>query len=508
MRLVTGDECGLLKECIPELARKEEDLNAPIKEFGAMPEVTLEGVSRIDPREIQSRTRGVVDMTCTGTDDDFFSFAALRQNGSIESWEGSTTNKKQFGSYDKKFSTKNIFEDVEFDGRLRTLGLGSFQKHRRLCAGDMLGNLVVVNADNGKVVEQFNGYYSSKGRNTISYTPGKTLNTQLATAMACDGINGRVAIGGRERETTILDLSTGKVVFKAKNLPPDPQTLLQQPVWPTSILFFEDPSVMAVGTGYKQVRLYDVRESSKMRRPTVATPEGLFEYRVTSLCQINEHRLVVGDAAGFIYDLDIRTLDRNLKRTDNNNVGRYVGPAGSVRQLNKHPSLPLMAAVGLDRMLRIYDTNKRKLLDCVYLKQRLNCVLFDSDDTWEIGQSDKANDDEDDYDIDQDDVVEDYIDSDDEKEANGKDKGSSDDEAESDDQSEDSESSGSSDKMGNEPDEARMETDEESVNASEQEEISSDENDSDEESEASDDDKSDSDDEEIVIKAAKKRRRT
>lgn len=507
MRLITGDECGLLKECIPELSRKEEDLNAPIKEFGAMPDVTLKGVCRIDPKERQSRSRGVVGLTNTDANDGFLSFAVLRQDGSIDSWEGSTMNKQHFGKYDNIFSSKNVFEDVELNGRLRTLGLGSFRKDRRLCAGDMEGNLIVVNADSGNVVQHYNGYNSSNGKKSLSYVPGKILNTQLATAMACDGVYGRVAIGGRERETTVLDLASGKVVFKAKNLPPDPQTLLQQPVWPTSILFFRDPSVMAVGTGYKQVRIYDVRENSKMRRPTAVTPEGTFEYRVTSLCQINEHRLVIGDAAGSIYDLDIRTLDRDMKRSDNNNLGRFVGPAGSVRELKKHPTLPLMAAVGLDRMLRIYDTDKRKLLDCVYLKQRLNSVLFSNDESWEVGQNGKASDD-DDYDIDQDDLVEDYIDSDDEENETSRNRNqSTDEQSEEDDQSEDSDSSSSLASNSPVAAEKGMATDEESIEASDIDEDSSNESDSDDESEADDDDESSAEEEEVVIKTAKKRRR-
>jgi ribosome biogenesis protein NSA1 len=414
MRLITGDECGLLKECIPELSRKEADPHAAVAAFGAMPDVTREGVKRIDPAEIQTRSRGIVDLTFTGTVDDQASFAALRQNGSIEFWGADIESRSGYGNYDKNISTENVFSDVEENSKISPLGLGCFQDKNRVCAADMLGNIAVVSMKTGKIVEQYNGYASSKRGKTISYTPGNNQNTQLAMAMACDPVHGRVAIGGRERETTLLDLSTGSVVFKAKNLPPDPQTLLQQPVWPTSILFLEGASTMAVGTGYKQVRLYDVREDSKMRRPNLTTPEGLFEYRVTSMCQVNEHRLVVGDAAGCIYDLDLRTLDRNQKRSDNSNVGRYVGPAGSVRQLKKHPSLPLIAAIGLDRMLRIYDTNQRKQLDCIYLKQRLNCVLFGSDDTWGIGEPDKITGAEGDYDIDQDDVVEDYVDSDDE----------------------------------------------------------------------------------------------
>merc|ERR1712166_537757 len=119
------------------------------------------------------------------------------------------------------------------------------------------------------------------------------------------------------------------------------QTLLQQPVWPTAIQFLnKESNLMAVGTAYKQVRLYDVRENSKTRRPTSLTPEGLLEYRVTCLCQVDEHELVVGDTAGYIYSLDIRKMGRNPKGPANRDMGRYAGPVGSVRQLKKHPTLP------------------------------------------------------------------------------------------------------------------------------------------------------------------------
>jgi ribosome biogenesis protein NSA1 len=522
MRLFTGDECGLLKEWIPELARRRENKDAPLKTYGGMAYVTRDGVSRIDPKELQKRSRGVVDMVFTNGDDDDqenVSFATLRQHGSVELWEGSADSRKGFGKYDMKYSTKNLFEDdiesSDKDGKIiRPLGLGSFPKQSRICAGDMFGNLTIVNVASGKIVETFNAYSTSKRGNTIAYTPGKVLNSQLATAMACDPIHGRVAVGGRERETMLLDLSTGKVVFKAKNLPPDPQTLLQQPVWPTAIQFLQDSAVMAVGTGYKEVRLYDVRENSKMRRPTATTPEGLFEHRVTSLCQVDEHELVVGDAAGHIYSLDIRTLGRNPKSHANKNIARYVGPAGSVRQLKKHPTLPRLAAVGLDRMLRIYDTKKRKQLDCVYLKQRLNCVLFGNDDTWGMSkheEDDAGGDDEDDWDIDQDDVVKDYVDSEDEEKDNNNSEEMSDEQSESeeDQKSSDEEEGESLDDQGDHDniDVISMDSssDQESASDSEgKDEVEAAEGE--DEVEAKRDDDSDSD-EEIVIKAPKRRRR-
>lgn len=415
MRLITGDECGLLKECIPELSHRVRDPNAAVTPYNSMPDVTKDGVCRIDPHEKQARERGVIDMAWVDNEEEMhcqeYSFASLRRNGSIEIWKGQAEKRNQHGQYVLQRTSKNIFHDVE---RPSPLGLGVFQKQDRICAGDSLGNLVVLkNNDVLDVVETYHAYKGSKRGDTISYTPGKAVNTQLATAIAFDTIHGRVAMGGRERETCLVDIQTGDSVFKTKNLPPDPQTLLQQPVWPTAIEFLnQDGNTMAVGTAYKQVRLYDVRENSKMRRPTQTTPEGLLEYRVTSLCQTSDHELVVGDGAGYIYSLDLRRLGRDLKTAANKDMGRYVGPAGSVRQLKKHPTLPRLAAVGLDRMLRIYDTKKRLQLDCIYLKQRINCVLMHSDGTWDGNGSAVDVVDPEDVDIDQDDIVQEYVDSD------------------------------------------------------------------------------------------------
>jgi len=432
MRLVTGDECGLLKEIIPELGRKKKGPNDIITPYNAMPDVVTEGVSRIDPKESQKRSRGLVDMVWTDEGDGIISqdggsssssFSVLRKNGSVELWDATIDNKKSFGQHTLKCSTSNnIFGG---DANPRPLGLGYFHQQNRLCAGDMLGNIVILDVKNKNkcdVIQTYNAYTTNKRSNTISYTPGKLDNSQLATAIAFDTAHARAAVGGREREVCLIDILTGKLIFKTKNLPPDPQTLLQQPVWPTAIQFLNnDFNMMAVGTAYKQVRLYDVRENSKTRRPTSLTPEGLLEYRVTSLCQVDEHELVAADTAGYIYSLDIRKMGRNPKGPANRDMARYAGPVGSVRQLKKNPTLPRLTAVGLDRMLRVYDTENRKQLDCIYLKQRLNCVLFHKNHIWDstgdtgVISDDDDNDDDmddDDDDIDQDDVLQDYVDTD------------------------------------------------------------------------------------------------
>jgi ribosome biogenesis protein NSA1 len=492
MRLFTGDECGLLKECIPELAPPL--LSAEQRSIPNAPIPTTKGEDvgrRLDNgKELQTRRRGIVDLkflSSHGGDNPSISLAALRTNGSVEFWKGSAKTKKSFGSYTKVHTTssENVFtadnnhknNNKGGTTACRPLGLGVFPQQQRVCAGDALGNLAILKyyqddedeeednnkeRSNGQVVQRYNAYTTSKGGTCISYTPGNHANTQLATAMAFDAVHGRVAVGGRERETTLIDLMTGQVVFKAKNLPPDPQTLLQQPIWPSAILFLphEHHNVLAVGTAYKQVRLYDVRTDSQLRRPTATTPpEPILDYRVTALCQVDTHHLVVGDTAGYLYNLDLRMLKRQgmVQKGGpvHKDLGRYVGPGGSVRQLQKHPTLPRMAVVGLDRMLRIYDTTTRKQLECIYLKQRLNCVAFGPEGTWstkrvvggeddEAGDEDEEDDDQDgngnpgDVDIDQEDVVEDYVDSDDDDKVDDSSNDDDDDDDEDDESEDDS----------------------------------------------------------------------
>jgi ribosome biogenesis protein NSA1 len=445
MRLITGDECGLLKEVIPETGRPKsddtDDPTTPVKPYhmDLADKVTKLGARRIDPNEQQTRERGVIDLTWmnetnshTGGNvgDNRLEFAALRRNGSVQVWSANRDDPQKHGRYRTDFTTTNVFSEAWDGSKDRRgccpLGIGYLPQDHRLCAGDSFGNVVVLDAGGDKqceIIHTYNTYQNSKRGQKITYTPGSFDNTQMATTMAVHPIQGRVAMGGRERETSLLDLETGQVVWKAKNLPPDPQTLLQQPVWPTAICFLgQDSNTMAVGTAYKEVRLYDIRESTKVRRPTAVTPEGLFEYRVTSLCPLGPANtscdLVVGDAAGFLYQLDLRKLGKDRKVQAHKDLSRFVGPGGSVRQIQLHPTLPRMAVVGLDRMLRIFDTNTRKQVDCVYLKQRLNSVLFHTDDDWDIAkeitqyESDEAirSDDEG---IDQDDLVQDYVDSDD-----------------------------------------------------------------------------------------------
>jgi len=77
--------------------------------------------------------------------------------------------------------------------------------------------------------------------------------------------------------------------------------------------------------------------------------------------------VVCGDSVGNLYQVDARTGKL---------VANYKGFVGSVKSVKYHPSLPFIGSVGLDRFLRVHQSSTRKLAHRLYIKQRMNCVLF------------------------------------------------------------------------------------------------------------------------------------
>jgi hypothetical protein len=319
---------------------------------------------------------------------------------------------------------------------------------------------------------------------TLTYTKGQYANANLATCFTIDTSGTKFAVGGRERSVAVLDVENGNVIWKAKNLPPDPQTLLQQPMWTTALQFLHTPTsssssssssdwfsnigsggsgpdmtLLATGTAYKQVQIYDIRASSSAaaasssRRPVLYTPEHLLEHRITTLCQLADgYTLAVGDTVGDVHLLDMRKMHSGKQQYSSsgnkrgsscgsggnrrrNNAkeeigrGRLVGPGGSIRQLYRHPTIPhYLGCVGYDRKLWMWNVSSRKMVECVYLKQRLNCLLICEDGRWsEKEEEDNMEDGEGrgaEYDDDvevgdggdlEDDEVQDYVDSDNEE---------------------------------------------------------------------------------------------
>jgi ribosome biogenesis protein NSA1 len=215
-----------------------------------------------------------------------------------------------------------------------------------------------------------------------SSSSGSDQGTTFNTGGPVDATSWRgttLATGGKERDVQLWDLHTQQCTWRAKNVPMDYKLQLRIPVWVTAVAPLhsaqEDPlqQQLIAGTAYKHLRFYDARAH---RRPVKSLDYG--EYRITALVVAGGGReAIIADAAGEVTCLDLRTLRRRR---------RYSGGGGSTRCLALHPTLPVFAAVGLDRMCRVYDINSSSSsssksghtepLHSIYLKQRANRVLF------------------------------------------------------------------------------------------------------------------------------------
>lgn len=230
MRLITADECGLLKEVIPEYTRESE--NDQIKESG---------IRRITPdKEQQTRANGIVSLAFVSSeessvdDDPAFSFAALRMNGSVEIWGSNevmdtTTNGKiprgnPVLNYGRAKVLNNVFLDENDDEKINSYTakpLGIHSLKNRLACCDSSGTMSIISCPDGgdaKVAANYDLYPKKAAINQNNKRDiGMATKTNMLTAFALSD-SGRAAVGGRERETTIFDVETGKQVWKVCQL--------------------------------------------------------------------------------------------------------------------------------------------------------------------------------------------------------------------------------------------------------------------------------------------------
>ena len=323
MRIITGDECGLLKEVIPELCRPSTtSSNNNIHAGKARPSATSiqaaassygttneggnqlqNGIQRLETgNDIQSRERGIISLSflpppstssSTNNTSSEFNFAALRTNGIVETWNGTRINNnnddevnvtsaryKKYGglvkgilpdqqqsntnskeeekdvsgsdneetNQEKKKSTKGWYtnQPIRPIGMVSNYSTSSTTTTNPILATcDSIGTISLINTNklsNG-VISTYNAFdidtsssgstgggselptpSSSKNNSnsigTLTYTRGRYANVSIATSIAIDSSGGsgecKLAVGGRERGVRVLDLETGKLLWKAR----------------------------------------------------------------------------------------------------------------------------------------------------------------------------------------------------------------------------------------------------------------------------------------------------
>jgi hypothetical protein len=430
MRFVTGDECGVLKESLP-IPRKEKL------------DVTGGHVKLLTPVEQMDRSNGIIDLKWWSDDGDERSFGAVLKDGRVQEFSitieaeasTNTASKPNHGVYKVVRECPKLYRNAD-EGKEVAIGLHRFQTNNnsKVCVCSSKGQINIFDmekfAEFDDDDEGAESSLSSRDRivqSLYAYHDKKTkeiVQDVLVAAHASNSDAGLLAVGGKERETVLFDLNAGKPIWIAKNLPPDPQTLLHPLVWPTAACFM-GKDILAIGTAYHQVRIYDVRLTSQQRRPVAYSPfdKSLFGHRITALCCPNKKPqqqseqtnvggnndvLLVGDSAGFLMALDIRMLRGGaiLRETSHKAVvGRYVGPSGSIRHIQAHTN-GHVACVGLDRMLRVFDMKSRRQVHAIYLKQRVNCLLMSMDNEASVETETPITDDSD---VDVEDEIEDYV---------------------------------------------------------------------------------------------------
>lgn len=431
MRVITGDEFGIIKECkIPVKPNKNEKAFCSNEDGVPQRKITI-----LYKPPAPSRSQGVVSISQLPSTDHLSSFAALLMDGSVHTYQ---TNSDSDDSIPATVVSKltNIFESKK-DGTITLppsqyimdtalpVGMGTItapsKEDQILVACNAQGHVALIKKS--RLDHQCSVVTRYQDIIPMDTAAANQKNHNYITAFATSSVADTCALGGRNQPIHLFCLETGKIIWKSKNVKPSLITLLDDPVWTTALQFMYDESnlnqkdLLVAGSAYKQIQLYDIR--AQRRRPTLVSPKSLLNYRVTSLLTKNasgKDTVIVGDASGGVYSIDLRKMNTLLHR--------YVGPVGSVRSISTPVTdeiNPYISCVGLDRYLRVFDVARpRKSMHDIYLKQRLNCCISYADDP------NIEHDDEDDFfnfvdrkedahaastkneEMDQDDIVADY----------------------------------------------------------------------------------------------------
>ena len=224
MKIITGDECGLLKEVTLEHTRKTEPV--------AIGEIN--GIRRIrTDQDQQTRARGVLSLSFLPNKNSAFdnkedsfsslSFAALRINGSVEVWDGIHSGNDAHGHPQLNYKPTKVLSNVFGNQKSNAKPLAIHTFNNVLACCDSSGTMSVISCKNGEnlnVVAQYDAS-AKKGKadqkrkllQVNEKQHSQTKSNSLFTAFALSD-SGRAAIGGRERETTILDVETGRQIWK------------------------------------------------------------------------------------------------------------------------------------------------------------------------------------------------------------------------------------------------------------------------------------------------------
>ncbi|CAM9484830.1 unnamed protein product [Laminaria digitata] len=363
MRIITADETGLIK-----VVRLESGECLAVSAGEQAREHAVRAICHLNTASASTSSSSHQEDGHCG------SVHVVRSAGAVETWDMSQSERE--GSNGNACSL--TLDGTTVEGPSQPVAIASLPPGS---GSSEASRVFTCNAD-GEV--QVVSYAASDRADETPQQARFSIRGPVSAAItASTGAGGlALAAGGRDNDLKAWDINTNQCTWKAKNVPHDFLDM-QQPMWITSLRSLQPDAnssssggggsgggsglqQLVAGTAHRQVRLYDARAQ---KRPTHSIDAD--EHGITTMAVAPDGReVVVADTAGLVRVLDLRKMKWGR---------RFEGPAGSVRGLAFHPTLPVLACVGLDRMARVFDYRSREQKFQVYLKQRLNAVLFDGE---------------------------------------------------------------------------------------------------------------------------------
>jgi len=286
---------------------------------------------------------------------------------------------------------------------------------------------------NGEVV-----FYRFDGESPSVKTvplPGKVAAGAVFTEALVNGWPGAIAIGGEKRDLEIFEPTTEeggwKSVWKAKNVNQD-KLGLEVPVYICRILFLsagegeaagriagitaahprtratmQTPGRkyrLATGTYYSHLRIYDTTVSRRPIFATTLTKSSILSLHLHPSTQSPSPTFTPLTAPNASPELSTTSSPHNWIYTDSNGrfalyssttrreVGIYKGSTGAVNATATF-SKDVVAGVGFDRYLRVYEGAGREVVVKAYVKSRGTAVVvLDGED--EVVEVEKSREEE------------------------------------------------------------------------------------------------------------------
>ncbi|KAM9899873.1 hypothetical protein OXX79_005470 [Metschnikowia pulcherrima] len=287
-------------------------------------------------------------------------------------------------------------------------------------------DLAFVAFESGKLfIVYFNGGKFNVAPKMLELPPRQTEKPSTVNAFVANPyVAGIFAYGGKDNDLQIIRLFDAaatfsepefassfklKTLFKADNVEPD-HLDLEVPIWITKILFFKGDSKkkfrLVTATNYGHIRKYDTAEDKEPTDSYKVCDRAIVSLVFGSQAQDN---IIITDTHTFVAKMSLTQVDKKAHKIISASAGTFWKPSlkllgkyseggntGAVYGVDTSLGAGLVAFGGLDRYLRVFDIDSRKLVSKVYLGTQISAIklLEGSDGNEEEENEEEAENDE------------------------------------------------------------------------------------------------------------------